>query len=550
MADVPSRVTPQRIAAMTAGGWWKNETLEAYLDRWATERPTKPAIVDAMGRLTWQELARAAERVAHGLAAAGIGPGDVVSCQLPNCNEWIILALATIELGAVLNPIPPTYRANELRFILNALEARALVVPARFRNHDHAAMAVELRADTPSLRDVFVVRGSPGEGMRSFAWLTDTAWERREGRRPLAGTDPNAVSEVVFTSGTTGEPKGVMHTANTALAIVYPLVERLGFSERDVALMSSTFGHQTGYLYGYCLTLLLGSTGVWLDVWNAEEAARLIEAERVTYTMGATPFLQDLTYSPAVDQRDLSSLRLFISAGAAIPRKLVQDARKRLRCAISAGWGMSENGLVTCNGLDDPDEKVFGTDGRPLPGMDVAVVGDDGEILPAAREGDLLVRGHSQFVGYWKRPEFTRDGHTPDGWFKTGDRAVLDADGYLAITGRVKDLIIRGGENIAPTHVEDVLLKHPAVREVAVCGRPDPDLGEIVAAAVVLDADSTVTVAELRSFAAEHLAYFEVPTSWWLRTEPLPANDVGKVRKRDLLPLWPEADGPIDDRRP
>ena len=208
MADVPSRVTPQRIAAMTAGGWWKNETLEAYLDRWARERPTKPAIVDAMGRLTWQELARAAERVAHGLAAAGIGPGDVVSCQLPNCNEWIILALATIELGAVLNPIPPTYRANELRFILHALEARALVVPARFRSHDHAAMAVELRADTPSLRDVFVVRGSPGEGMRSFTWLTDTAWERREGRRPLAGTDPNAVSEVVFTSGTTGEPKG------------------------------------------------------------------------------------------------------------------------------------------------------------------------------------------------------------------------------------------------------------------------------------------------------------------------------------------------------
>src|SRR5437773_20608 len=186
--------------------------------------------------------------------------------------------------------------------------------------------------------------------------------------------------------------------------------------------MSSTFGHQTGYLYGYGLTLRLGSTGVWLDVWNAEEAARLIEAERVTYTMGATPFLQDLTYSPAVDQRDLSSLRLFISAGAAIPRKLVQDARKRLRCAISAGWGMSENGLVTCNGLDDPDEKVFGTDGRPLPGMDVAVVGDDGEILPAGREGDLLVRGHSQFVGYWKRPEFTRDAHTPDGWLKTGHR--------------------------------------------------------------------------------------------------------------------------------
>ena len=534
MADVPSRVTPQRIAAMTAGGWWKNETLEAYLDRWARERPTKPAIVDAMGRLTWQELARAAERVAHGLAAAGIGPGDVVSCQLPNCNEWIILALATIELGAVLNPIPPTYRANELRFILNALEARALVVPARFRNHDHAAMAVELRADTPSLRDVFVVRGSPGEGMRSFAWLTDTAWERREGRRPLAGTDPNAVSEVVFTSGTTGEPKGVMHTANTALAIVYPLVERLGFSERDVALMSSTFGHQTGYLYGYCLTLLLGSTGVWLDVWNAEEAARLIEAERVTYTMGATPFLQDLTYSPAVDQRDLSSLRLFISAGAAIPRKLVQDARKRLRCAISAGWGMSENGLVTCNGLDDPDEKVFGTDGRPLPGMDVAVVGDDGEILPAGREGDLLVRGHSQFVGYWKRPEFTRDAHTPDGWFKTGDRAVLDADGYLAITGRVKDLIIRGGENISVAEVENLLYAHPKVQNVAVVAMPDPRLVERACAFVIPKPGESITLAELVAYLdARQLARHKFPERLEVVSE-FPMTPSGKIQKYRL----------------
>src|SRR5437667_285225 len=293
-----------------------------------------------------------------------------------------------------------------------------------------------------------------------------------------------------------------MHTANTALAIVYPLVERLGFSERDVALMSSTFGHQTGYLYGYGLTLLLGSTGVWLDVWNAEEAARLIEAERVTYTMGATPFLQDLTYSPAVDQRDLSSLRLFISAGAAIPRKLVQDARKRLRCAISAGWGMSENGLVTCNGLDDPDEKVFGTDGRPLPGMDVAVVGDDGEILPAAREGDLLVRGHSQFVGYWKRPEFTRDGHTPDGWFKTGDRAVLDADGYLAITGRVKDLIIRGGENISVAEVENLLYAHPKVQNVAVVAMPDPRLVERACAFVIPTPGQSITLAEIVAYLA------------------------------------------------
>jgi len=164
----------------------------------------------------------------------------------------------------------------------------------------------------------------------------DAAWEARAGRHTLPGSDPSRVHEVVFTSGTTGEPKGVMHTPNTTLATIYSLIERLGFSERDVILMSSTLAHQTGYLYGYCLNFLLGATAVFLDIWKVEEAARLIETERVTFTMGATPFLQDLTY--AVTTRDLSSLRLFISAGASIPRPLVKDARARLGCVISAGW--------------------------------------------------------------------------------------------------------------------------------------------------------------------------------------------------------------------
>ncbi|MGH7314432.1 MAG: AMP-binding protein, partial [Candidatus Rokuibacteriota bacterium] len=316
-------LTEERARAMTAAGWWRNETLDTYLDRWARERPDKTAVVDGAGRLTWAELARQVERVAYGLQASGLGPGSVISCQLPNWNEWVVVALAAVRLGAILNPIPPTYRASELRFILATLAAEALVIPARFRNFDYAEMIAGLRADAPALREVFVARGDPGPGLRPFTGLSDTAWERRAGRRPLAGTDPNRVTEVIFTSGTTGEPKGVMHTSNTTLAIVYPLMERLRFDERDVVLMSSTFGHQTGYLYGYCLTLLRGGTGVWLDVWNADEAVRLVQAERVTYTMGATPFLQDFVSSSALERRDISSLRLFISAGAAIPRTLV-----------------------------------------------------------------------------------------------------------------------------------------------------------------------------------------------------------------------------------
>jgi acyl-CoA synthetase (AMP-forming)/AMP-acid ligase II len=315
---------------------------------------------------------------------------------------------------------------------------------------------------------------------------------------------------------------------------VYPLIDRLGFHERDVGLMSSTFGHQTGYLYGYCLTLLLGSTGVWLDVWNAEEAARLVEAEGVTYTMGATPFLHDLTHSPAVERRDLSSLRLFISAGASIPRALVQDARRRLGCVVSAGWGMSENGLVTCNGLDDPEEKVSGTDGLPLPGMELAVVDEHEGPVPPGAEGDLLVRGHSQFVGYWKRPQFTEQAHTPDGWFRTGDRARLDRDGYVTITGRAKDLIIRGGENISVAEVENLIFTHPKVSGVAVVAMPDPRLVERACAFVVPRPGETLTLAELTEFLqSRQLARHKFPERLEVVSE-FPMTPSGKVQKYRL----------------
>jgi len=405
------------------------------------------------------------------------------------------------------------------------------VIPARFRGFDHVAMADGLRAEAPSLRTVFVARGTPGPDMRPFETLTGAPWETTH-PTALPGTDPDAVSEVIFTSGTTGEPKGVMHTSNTVLSIIYPLIERLAFTDRDVALMSSTFGHQTGFLYGYCLTLLLGSTGVWLDVWNAAEAARLIEAERVTYTMGATPFLRDLTDSPALARHDLSSLRLFISAGASIPRPLVQDARTRLRCAISAGWGMSENGLVTCNGLDDAEDKVCATDGRPLPGMELRVVDAAGRDVPTGTEGDLLVRGHSQFVGYWRRPEFTAEAHTPDGWFKTGDRAVLDADGYVSITGRSKDVIIRGGENISVAEVESLLFAHPKVAGVAIVAMPDPRLQERACAFVIpRDGAGEPTLAELTAYLeARGVARHKFPERLEVVAE-FPMTPSGKIQR-------------------
>ncbi|MGH7373546.1 MAG: AMP-binding protein [Candidatus Rokuibacteriota bacterium] len=523
---------------MTGAGFWRNESLETYLDRWARERPAKTALVDGQGRYTWEALARAVDRVAHGLRAHGVEPGSVISCQLPNWNETILIFLAALRLGAVVNPIPPTYRASELRFMLGLLESQVAVVPAAFRGFSHAGMLASLRPALPRLQHVFVARGEGPDGTVPLTTLTDRAWEARAGRRGLPGTDANSVHEVVFTSGTTGEPKGVMHTQNTTLSTIYRAIERLEFSDRDVVLMASTLGHQTGYLFGYCLNLLLGATAIWLDAWSAEEGARLIEAEGVTFTMGATPFLRDLTYTEA--GRDLRSLRLFISAGAPIPRPQVRDARARLGCAISAGWGMTENGLATCNGLRDAEEKVFGSDGAPLPGMELQVVDGDGAPVPAGREGDLLVRGAAQFVGYFERPEFTADAHTADGWFKTGDRGTLDPTACLAITGRSKDLIIRGGENIPVVEVENLLYTHPKIAGVAIVAMADPRMGERACAVVIPREGQTITLGELVAFLERHeLARQKFPERLELVSE-FPMTPSGKIQKYRLRELVAE----------
>jgi cyclohexanecarboxylate-CoA ligase len=458
--------------------------------------------------------------------------GSVITCQLPNWNELVMLFLAASRLGAIVNPIPPTYRASEVRFMVQLLESQVVVIPEAFRNFRYTDMLEGVRPELPSVRHVFVVRGTPGEQMQPWNALTDTAWEAREGRGALPASDPNRVHEVVFTSGTTGEPKGVMHTPNTTLSTIYTLIDRLALSDRDVVLMASTLAHQTGYLYGYCLTVLLGATAVWLDVWNAAEAARLIETERVTFTMGATPFLQDLTYVATPHAR--TSLGVFISAGASIPRQLVKDARRRLGCAISAGWGMTENGLVTCNGLDDPEEKVVSTDGSPLPGMMLRVVDDDERDVPPGVEGDLLVRGPAQFVGYFRRPAFTRDAHTADGWFRTGDRATLDRDGYLSITGRSKDVIIRGGENIPVAEVENALFTHPKVARVAIVAMPDPRLQERACVFVVPKPGEILTLAELVAHLdAQQLSKHKFPERLEIMPE-FPMTPSGKIQKYRL----------------
>ena len=344
---------------------------------------------------------------------------------------------------------------------------------------------------------------------------------------------PDEVAEVIFTSGTTGEPKGVMHTHNTLEAAVRLMIDAQGIGTGDVIHMASTFAHQTGYLYGARLFIQSGATGVFQDVWVPAAFADLVGRERVTCSFGATPFLADVLRVPSLEERDLSSWRLFGCFGAPIPLPLLEEAAARLPCRVMPGWGMSEVALLTTTRPTDPPEKTVATDGVPFPGCEVMVLDEEGKEAPRGEEGDLVCRGVADFVGYVQGRAFTEACYTADGWFTTGDRARMDGDGFIRITGRTKDLIIRGGENVPVKEIEDVLVRHPRVAGVAVVAVPDDRLGEIGCACVLADGEPP-TLDELRDL----LRDAGVTTQFWPErlevVDEFPTTPSGKVQKYKL----------------
>ena len=499
------------------------------LRHWATVTPDRLAITGTSSltglrtALSYAELDRRVDRIAVSLAGLGVACGDVVSYQSPNWWEFVALHYALLRLGAVSNPLQPIFRARELGFMLDLADPRLVIVPSRFRGFDHRAMAEAL----PGRRRVLAV----GDGFEAL-WANSVpsagAHALFVARRP----DPEDVIQLLYTSGTTGEPKGVMHSTRSLLAAMLPYAARFGLGPADVVLMASPIAHQTGFLYGVVMPIWLGATLVLQDVWDPQRALDLIAAEQVTFTMGATPFLADLAAAAEARPEAAASLRVFLSAGAPIPRPLVRRATEALSARIISAWGMTENGAVTTTCPGDPPEKTFETDGCPLPGFAIRVLDAEGHALPAGAEGRLQARGPGHFLGYLKRPEwYAMDA---EGWFETGDLARIDADGYVRITGRLKDVIIRGGENIPVVEVENLLYQHPAVREAALVAMPDPRLGERACAFLALREGATLDLAALRGFLeARGLAR----TYWPERLEiqdALPKTPSGKVQKNLL----------------
>jgi cyclohexanecarboxylate-CoA ligase len=425
----------------------------------------------------------------------------------------------------------PILRQRELEFMLNHAGSKVMVTPALFRDFDYGAMIAGMREALPHLRHAYVVGGAGDTGFeRLYEAPVDKARAEAlfSARRPA----PDDVIQILYTSGTTGEPKGVTHTSNTLLSNLVPYIDSLHLTGDDKVLMASPLAHQTGFLYGVMMPFLLGCPVVLQDVWNRKVAGDLFEQEGPTFTMASTPFLADLTEEAETRPEAFAPLRIFLSAGAPIPRVLVRRATENLGATIASGWGMTENGAVTVTRPEDAPEKVFETDGRCLPGMEIRTVDAADKPVAAGEEGRLQVRGCSNFVGYLKRPDL--DNIDAEGWFDTGDLARIDSEGYVRITGRAKDIIIRGGENVPVVEIEGLIYKHPDVADVAIVAMPDERLGERACAFVTAKPGASLTLSQIAEFLlSQRVSKTYLPERLEV-VEALPRTPSGKIQKFKL----------------
>jgi cyclohexanecarboxylate-CoA ligase len=532
---------PQSRIEASRGLWSDRLPIDA-LDAAVSRHPGRTAFVgwnSARGeevRLTYAELGERVDKIAADLVALGVGPGDVVAFQLPNWWEFTALFFACNRIGAAANPLMPIFRRRELRFMLGFADAKIMVVPARWRGFDHMAMMREIRADLPKLRHVFAVGGDGDESFERA--LLDRPPPSAADKQRLAALrpKPDDVVELIYTSGTSGEPKAVMHTANTVLAPAQGFIDDIPVTADDVVFMGSPYAHQTGFLYGMLMPVMLATKTVALDLWSALDAAPLIEREGATFSMASTPFVSDMVNLPPEPRARVSrTLRTWVCAGAPIPRVLVQRAKDEIDLDVLSCWGMTENAGLTITRKTDPQEKVFLTDGRALPGSEVRVVDDRKHPLPPDTAGNLQARGITHFVGYHKKPQL--NSIDADGWFDTGDLARMDRDGYIRIVGRTKDVIIRGGENIPVAEVENLIYRHPKVAECAVVAMPDARLGERACAFVVTRENTPLTLPELAQFLGEEGM---AKPYWPERLEvvgEMPRTPSGKIQKFRLREL-------------
>lgn len=531
-------IDDETAAAWRAAGWWEGRSIRSLLTEAAQNHPDRVALV---GRRTdgeritrtYREFDRNAHHAASVFATLGVRAGDAVALMLPNWVEYPEMVFGINEIGAIYTGIPVGYGEKQAAAILRRSRAKVLVLLSRWHKSDNLELARALRAEVPTLEHILVLDdGSSDLREGESLWSSHAETPTRQFPDP----DPSRVCYLGFTSGTTGEPKGAMHSHDTLIYAIRGQANHLGpeiFGDPMVQLVASPLGHHTGFVWGILFTVSLAGTAIHVDRWKPAWGAEVIRDEGVTTFFGAPTFLHDMLRTDLAGDPN-STLKCLVIAGSSVPRNLPVQAQEALGAYICPAWGMTECSImISCTPREST--AIQRTDGSVFAGSAVRVVDVDGHDLPTGNVGDLLIRGPAIIYGYYDRPDATADSYLPGLWFKTGDRASVDEHGWVSLRGRTKDIIIRGGENIPVTDVESVIFDHPDVANAAVVGFPDERLGERACAALVVKAGRPeLTVETLGEFLlSKGLSRHYLPERV-VNLPELPMTPSGKVQKFKL----------------
>ncbi|MBM4761274.1 medium-chain fatty-acid--CoA ligase [Bacillus sp. B15-48] len=510
-------------------GYWGDSTLEDYWNSSVKNSAEKVAVVDLQNtKYSYRELDLAANKLAAFFQTIGVKPGDFISMQLPGWSEFTLIYIACLKVGAVVNPILPNLREKEVSYILNKCESKVLFIPAKFRKCEFYQKFQSLYQEIPSLKKVVVVEKEEAV----FAGLTLQKILTKYKPIPINnGRQADDLAAVLFTSGTEGVPKGVMLTHNNIISSEKAYAATFNLTSYDTILMPAPVAHATGFHHGVTASFLLGATSVLQDIFKPEACLELIEREKCSCGNLATAFVYDIVNLTKKKNHDITSLRFFLCGGSPVPRHLVQEAFDA-GFKVMGMYGSTESVPHTASRIDDPSEKIISTDGKAMPGIEVKVVDNMRREVPAGVQGEEASRGPNVFVGYLKEPELTNRVLDDDGWYYSGDLCTMGEDGYIRINGRIKDIIIRGGENISSTEIENILLQHPNVKEVAVVGMPDERLGERSCAYVVLNQpqDNLNLEAVSAFFSNMNVAKYKYPERIEI-IDKMPKNGSCKIQK-------------------
>ncbi len=532
----PSRLTSGLTAEYTKKGYWDDITLPQMWDRNARDFPDKEAVVDSQKRLTWSQAKQAIDRLALGFLEMGIKRDEAVVVQLPNCVELFFLRIACAKAGVICAPALRTLRETEMQYVLKHMEAVGVVIPWRFKGFDYFNMIKSLQPNLPHLKHIFIKGDEVPPGTVSLNVMMEQPLERKYPPDYLDKTrfGPADVSLVLLTTGTTGLPKFVEFPTCARLYSTGERLKDIRLTEDDIvaAVLPAATGPNAVPYFG---APRVAAKVVILENFDAEEAFKLIEREKVTCVGVVPTALAMMVKHPNLKKYGLSSLRLTLTDAASLPYQLGVEAESLLKCPVLQDYGTADFGGITMCSVSDSQEIRLLTVGKPYPGNEIILVDQAGKEVGKGEVGEIWTRGPTSLTAYYKDPSLTKQVITDDGWFKTGDLGKFDADGDLIIAGRRKEMIIRGGQNIYPAEIENLLVPHPGIAAVAIVGMPDPVMGERACAFVVPRPGQTLTLDDIVTFLrAKQIAPYKLPERVEI-IDKLPVVGEQKVDKKLLV---------------